>query len=219
MRTRLRGGESVTAVVRRHWIALLGPFALALFLAGCLAAAFAIRRPYVVPAAAVAFLLAALWALWRWLVWSRDIWVVTTQRVIDESGVLNVRMTDSPLDKIHNVACEQPLVGRLFDFGTLRIQTAAEDGAAVIAMVARPREAKEAILEGQERYRTALFDRQAAPILAAARAAAPGPGGPAAAGPGAAAPAGAAAETKECPYCAETVRAKATVCRFCGRTI
>jgi hypothetical protein len=25
--------------------------------------------------------------------------------------------------------------------------------------------------------------------------------------------------TKKCPYCTETIKAEATVCRFCGRTI
>lgn len=214
MRTRLRSGEEVAAVVRRHWVALAGPFGLASFLLGCLIAAYAVQRRYLVPAVGGALLLAAFWALWRWLVWSRDIWVVTSERVVDESGVLSVRMVDSPLDRIHNVTCEQTLLGRMLDFGTLGIQTVAEAGATAIDGVAHPREVKEAILEARERYRTALLGRQAGPILAAAREALAS-GSDVGAGPGARA----AGDTKECPHCAETIRARATVCRFCGRTI
>ena len=28
-----------------------------------------------------------------------------------------------------------------------------------------------------------------------------------------------ASETRECPYCAETIKARARVCRFCGRDL
>src|SRR5712692_8091598 len=113
MRTRLRPGESLATVVRRHVIVLGGPFALSLFLVGCLLGAFFVRRPYVLPAAAVLLVLAAGWGAWRWLDWRADLWAVTSQRVIDESGVLSVRVVDSPLDTIHNVACEQTIWGRL----------------------------------------------------------------------------------------------------------
>lgn len=190
MRSRLRGGEEVAAIIRRHWVDLGGPFALLLFLLGASIAAWFVERPYVFPAALAAFAAAAAWASWRWLAWSSDLWVVTTQRVIDESGVLSVRVVDSPLDKIHNVACEQSLWGRTLGFGTLALQTGAESGMTVIERVARPFEAKDAILDSQERYR--------------GRA----PGG-----------AREGADTRDCPHCAETIKVKATVCRYCGRPV
>jgi len=194
MRTRLRPDEEVAAVVRRHWIVLIGPLGLTLFLAGGLLASAFIERRGVALVVGGLFVLSAAWAAWRVLDWRCDLWVVTTHRVIDETGVLAVRVIDSPLDTIHNVGCEQSILGRLMGYGTVDIQTAAERGATVIERAARPQELREAVLELKEQYRK---------------------GGSAA--PGACAPA--ATDTKECPFCAETIKARATVCRFCGRTL
>jgi membrane protein YdbS with pleckstrin-like domain len=223
MRTRLRQGEDVVAVVRRHWIVLVGPFAVALFLLGCLAASAFVKRPGAAPAAGALAVVSAAWAGYRWLNWRCDLWAVTSQRVIDEAGILAVRMVDSPLDTIHNVTSEQPFLGRVLGYGTLNLQTGAEHGSTTIVNVASPQELREAILEMKERYKEAMMARQAAPLIAALG------GGPAGAGAGsgaaagghgpAGAGAGSAADTKECPYCAEKIKARATVCRFCGRTL
>ncbi|HEU4402534.1 MAG TPA: PH domain-containing protein [Candidatus Polarisedimenticolia bacterium] len=219
MRTRLRPGEEVAAVVRRHWIVLAGPAALMLFLVGCLAAAFFIRRPGVVPAAGALCAASALWTLWRWLDWRCDLWATTSHRVIDESGVLAVRMVDTPLDTINNVMVEQPFWGRVMGYGTVNIQTAAESGSMTILDVAGPQELRETILDLKERHRENLAARQAAPIAAALRAGAAAGAGAAPGGGAVAAEGAAAAGTRECPYCAETIKARATVCRFCGRSL
>jgi len=210
MRTRLRAGEDLAAVVRRHVIVLGGPFALALFLSGCVIGAFFVKRPYVLPAAAILLLLAAAWGLWRWLDWRADLWAVTSQRVIDESGVLSVRAVDSPLDKINEITSTQSIWGRMLGYGDLNIQTAAEIGSTTIETVARPMELKETILEQQERARYNVMARQAAA----------GGQGRATARPAASAqPDAPMDDTRECPYCAETIKARAKVCRFCGRSL
>ena len=182
-------------VVRRHWIVMGGPAAVMLFLIGCLAAARFAGRPGLLPVVGGLLLIASLWALWRFLDWRFDLWAVTTQRVIDESGVLAVRTIDSPIETIHNITSERTLLGRMMGYGTVNIQTAAEQGSVTIRFASAPDELRETIIE-----------------LKCKR------GGPA----GLEAPAVAAAawsDSKECPFCAERIKARARICRYCGRDV
>ncbi|HET8945545.1 MAG TPA: PH domain-containing protein [Candidatus Polarisedimenticolia bacterium] len=153
MRSRLRPGETVRLEARRHPIAVLWPLTVFLFCLGGLGAASLSDTRAWLYVAGAATIAAGLWALCRWLVWRVDLWVVTDRRVIDESGVLTVRMMDSPLETIHNVGCEQTLFGRMFGFGKVVIQTAAEHGETTIEGLARPEELRDAIIEMKEQRR------------------------------------------------------------------
>ncbi len=184
-------------VVRRHWIVLGGPAAVILFLLGCLAAARFAGRPRLLPVVGVLLLVAGLWALWRYADWRCDLWALTPQRVIDESGVLAVRMIDSPIETIHNITCEQTLVGRLLGYGTVNIQTAAEEGSVTIACVGAPEDLRETIIELKERRRGAVGTA----VDASGATESPW------------------SDSKECPFCAERVKARARICRFCGRDL
>jgi membrane protein YdbS with pleckstrin-like domain len=153
VRSRLRPGETVRLQARRHPIAVAWPVTVLLFCVGGLGAAALSGTGAWVWIAGAATAAAGCWALWRWLTWRVDLWVVTDSRVIDESGVLTVRMMDSPLETIHNVGCEQTLFGRMFGFGKVVIQTAAEHGETTIDGLARPEELRDAIIEMKEQRR------------------------------------------------------------------
>ena len=155
MRSRLRPGEQLELIVRRHPIRLAGPALLALFLAGaCVASLLRPGKGWRI-AAGAALLVGVVSALWKWLEWRADLWAVTTQRVIDESGVLTVKMIDSPLEIIQNVGCEQSIFGRTFGFGKVVIQTAAAHGETTLDGIAHPERLRDAILDMKERRRTA----------------------------------------------------------------
>jgi membrane protein YdbS with pleckstrin-like domain len=154
MRSRLRPGEQVELIVHRHPIRLAGPALLPLFLAGALGASLLRPERGWRIAAGAALLASVAWGLWKWLEWRADLWAVTTQRVIDESGVLTVRMMDSPLEIIQNVACEQSIFGRTFGFGKVVIQTAAAHGEVALDGIAHPDRLRDAILDMKERRRT-----------------------------------------------------------------
>jgi membrane protein YdbS with pleckstrin-like domain len=155
MRSRLRPGERVELIVRRHPIRLAGPALVPLFLSGALGASFLRPEGALRIVAGAALLASVAGGLWKWLEWRADLWAVTTQRVIDESGVLTVRMMDSPLEIIQNVACEQSIFGRTFGFGKVVIQTAAAHGEVALDGIAHPDRLRDAILDMKERRRTA----------------------------------------------------------------
>lgn len=140
-------------MARRHPIAVAWPVIVLMFSLGGLGAAALSDTPAWLYVAGAASIAAGLWALVRWLVWRVDLWVVTNTRVIDESGVLTVRMMDSPLETIHNVGCEQTVFGRMFGFGKVVIQTAAEHGETTIEGLAQPEELRDAIIEMKEQRR------------------------------------------------------------------
>lgn len=50
---------------------------------------------------------------------------VTNKRVVGKVGVANTKSLDSPLNKIQNVSVTQKLFGKIFNYGTVEVHTAA----------------------------------------------------------------------------------------------
>ena len=206
MRTVLKPQERVSLEVRKHWwyVARVIPvfaalLVLVLWLWGRVAPEFSylgvrgILQPLLILITVVAILtLAYLYRARR-----VNIWIVTDQRVIAEQGVFTHVTKESPIDKIHNISHRQSLFGRLFGYGDVIIQTAAEEGATCCSLVANPVLLKESLTAMQ-----AARKKDLQPAGGTER------GG-----------IGVATDTKECPYCAETIKAKATICRFCGHEL
>ena len=86
--------------------------------------------------------------------WRNQEWLITTRRVIRAEGILNKAMADSSLEKINDARLSQSLIGRIFNFGTLDILTAAEEiGGSTVAdfpMIADPVDFKVAMLNQKE---------------------------------------------------------------------
>ncbi|HLZ89528.1 MAG TPA: PH domain-containing protein, partial [Puia sp.] len=99
--------------------------------------------------------------------WKVNIWVVTNFRVIDETGLLSHYAKESPLDKINNISYDQTLLGRLFNYGHVEIQTAAEVGATDYYNVNHPKRLKDTITAAQADYKNWQFSNQATQMAAA----------------------------------------------------
>jgi hypothetical protein len=103
--------------------------------------------------------------------WRNQEWLITTRRVVRAEGVINKAMADSSLEKINDARLTQSWVGRIFNYGTLDILTAAEEiGGATVAdfpMIADPVQFKIAMLNQKE-----ILER---PDLAPPRYQRPGP--------------------------------------------
>lgn len=94
--------------------------------------------------------LCILWYIYKIIERRNNLWTVTNFRVIDEYGVFSNNSKESPLDKINNVSYRQPLIGRIFGYGDVQIQTAAEEGATIHRMVENPRSLKDTITKYQD---------------------------------------------------------------------
>ena len=199
MRTNLRENEKIIMTTQRHPVAVFAFYFLALAVlvlwvwSGGGRAALAFRYTF-----GYGFILVAVLSVLKTLAWQRDIWVVTNQRVVDEQGVFTIRSRECPLDKINNVMVAQSVLGRLLGYGNIQIQTAGEAGITEEARVTKPRDFRTAVFEQQEQYRERMMRMRA-------RMAAEKDSGE--------------ADMRECPFCAEWIKAKAKICRFCDRQV
>jgi len=135
----LSRGEEIVFASRQHWFAVIARTWKFVVLA-VLALAVVLwlgtnRQPIggeqidlVLTAIGVLLLVAAVfrigWVLWDW---RNQEWLITTRRVVRAEGILNKSMTESSLEKINDARLEQSWIGRIFDYGTLDILTAAEE--------------------------------------------------------------------------------------------
>jgi len=174
MRTPLQKSEKILLVTYSSWTGLIGPFliALTLVIVGILVVA---KVPTVWGWLGVVF--GVVYWLVRYATWKVNIWVVTNFRVIDEAGLLSHFAKESPLDKINNVSYDQSVGGRLFNYGHVKIQTAAQVGATDYYNVNHPKRLKDTITAAQADFQNWQYGNQAAQMAAALEARQPSPRG------------------------------------------
>ncbi|MGB1204108.1 MAG: PH domain-containing protein [Chitinophagales bacterium] len=187
MRSQLRKDENVLLTVQKHWLAMAWPFFFLCIMCGIFAGivVLAISDENIgFGWVAIAFLIILLpvlcYYLYRYAERTANIWIVTNQRVIDEWGVFSRNIKESPLDRIHNKSYNQSILGRMFDYGDVQIQTAAGEGMSTHSFIKQPKLLIDTINDASDQF---------VPT--------------------------ADADEKECPCCAEMIKRKAIICRYC----
>lgn len=144
MRTPLQKGEKILLVTYSSWVSLIVPVLVVII--GFVASYFiGFTKNY----GWIAALIGIIYFIVRYFIWRAYIWVVTNYRVIDEAGLVNHFAKESPLEKINNVSYDQNIWGRIFNYGHVEIQTAAQVGATDYYNVHHPKRLKDTITQAQ----------------------------------------------------------------------
>ena len=161
MRTVLKKDEKILIIIRQHWLKLALPFFAWLLLAVILIWWLQNSTAFII------VLITAIYPMLEYINWKYNLWCVTNLRVVDESGFFSRYSKESPLDKINNVEYDQSLWGRLFGFGNVDIQTAAELGETTYNLIHHPKLLKDTITHAQEEYKKMQISNQATQLAEA----------------------------------------------------
>jgi len=159
MKTKLKKDEKVIIETKPHWFTLVGPFITTLI---ALIIGIAIGGYWIL--ITVVFI---GYFIYKVIARNNNLWAVTNLRVIDEFGVLSNNSKESQLEKINNVSYSQSFFGKMFGYGDVQIQTAAEIGSMTYLSVENPKELKDTITHMQEEYKSHQMKRQANELASA----------------------------------------------------
>lgn len=143
MRTKLQEGESLIYVAKKHWIVYL--IGLFLAIAIILLAGF-IKQTF------WGVIVGIIVILYIHLERKFNIWVVTNKRFIDERGIVVFYSKETPIDKINNITFSKDILGRIFGYGGVFIQSAAELGLTKANLITKPEALQAAIIEAQKQF-------------------------------------------------------------------
>jgi uncharacterized membrane protein YdbT with pleckstrin-like domain len=106
------------------------------------------------------------WAVWEWVDWRNDIYMVTSDRLVDLErnplGVIKKSVT-APLAAIQNVSYRQPnLLSLLLNIGDVVIETAGATGQLIFLSLSQPSRVANEILQHVENARERQRQQQRA---------------------------------------------------------
>lgn len=161
----LNQNETLVLDLRPHWIQMVIPV-VAFVAAFVLGIYLAVGLDLSGTANAVATVLAivvilgtAAWLLWRYLVWSNTMFVLTSDRIITRRGVVSKSGVEIPLERVNTVFFRQGVLERLVGSGDLAIESAGERGNETLGNVRRPSVVQKEIYVQMEDNENRKFDR------------------------------------------------------------
>ena len=84
--------------------------------------------------------------------WRSRCWILTDRRLIRHTGVINIQERSIPLKNIQDVNYTSSLLGRMFNYGNLDVESAGQDDQEAMINVGRAADFRAAIFEAMEHY-------------------------------------------------------------------
>jgi len=153
-------GENIVMRVHQHWVVLLRPLLLPILLIVLVVAAdlIPINAPNVDTVKTIATLvvvaLFGIVAIVAWLGWNSRRFTVTDRRVVLDTGFFSRNSKVISLDRVQDIATNQGLLGRIFGYGRVEIDSAGAAGAEVLSAIPRPQRFRDAVFAHSENMRT-----------------------------------------------------------------
>lgn len=145
--------EKIVFKGRQHWLVVV-PRLVLWIAVSLLIILIASSLALTVAGVALVLILAVVFPLWRIMVillnWWNEQYVITNRRVIQLEGIVNKHSIDSSLEKVNDVVLEQSALGRLLNYGDVKILTASEIGVNLFRRMARPVRFKTEMLNQKE---------------------------------------------------------------------
>ncbi len=121
--------ETVYLLATKHvfflWQSLVLPF-FAMLLGALFIFLFVLTESYIPLIVGIAVLLFGLgWAVWTWIDWGNDFYIITSKRIVWIEKVLflyDSRM-ESPFEMVKNADSKTDFIGRMFNYGDVTIKT------------------------------------------------------------------------------------------------
>ncbi len=124
--------EQQVITVRRHPAVLMTPIAFVLgglVIAGILSNVMADHGGSVVSFIWWAWLALLVWFVWKVATWSVDYFVITNQRMLLTTGLLNRKVAMMPLAKVTDMSFRRSINGRMLGYGEFVLESAGQDQA------------------------------------------------------------------------------------------
>jgi uncharacterized membrane protein YdbT with pleckstrin-like domain len=140
--------EQLILLARQHVFVLIKPLIITLVILAVLAALFYFN----ITGAWILLCCLAPLAYFGYKIfdWKSREFILTDHRMVRQEGVFSISSLDAPLDKINNVFHRQTLMGRLFKYGEVGLETASEQGTTILDFLSRPLVFKNALVRQRE---------------------------------------------------------------------
>jgi len=166
----LKKDEAVIVVVRKHWVTIAAPMALALVVLGVLIGFIDVFFSSSVGAYAWfgIVLIVLFYVLYHWIMYYFDSFIITDLRIIDidQHGLFKRTVSETTFDRVQDVTYSIiGMVATTLNFGTVNVATASATTKIELDHVPHPRKVHEIILEAQRVFKTKHPDMSAKELI------------------------------------------------------